>query len=421
MLTAGNLGHSWAAFLMGLPASASVDTNATYALSNPYFGWYVQDSWRATPKLTLNIGFRMEYEMGRKERYDRVIGSFDAAASLPITAAAQAAYAKAPVPELSASAFSVLGGSVYPGQSGASRRLQDGQFMFLPRIGAAYQINSRTVLRGGYGIYFDTLNALNQGPDQSGFSRSTGSPMTTDFGTTWLSGNPAGGISPLTDPFPVRADGTRFDTPVGTALGLMAKTGSGWTFLDTAVSRARQQRWRAEVQRQIGVNMMVSLGYAGTYANSVRVTRKLDALPSQYWATGSTRNDAIATNLNQNVTNPFFIGNFTALQTSSPAIYQGLASRSFFTSATIRKSQLLRAFPQMNGLSQSWTPDGEVKTHAFEAVFQRRFSAGFTLNASYVGMYERDRDFYYNEFDALPTWRRSNNGSAAPRLRHGYL
>ena len=73
-------------------------------------------------------------------------------------------------------------------------------------------------------------------------------------------------MSPLTDPFPIRSDGTRFDTPVGNALGLLAKTGKGWGFLDYDVPRARQQRWRLDIQRQIGSNMMVSVAYAGTYS-----------------------------------------------------------------------------------------------------------------------------------------------------------
>ena len=85
----------------------------------------------------------------------------------------------------------------------------------LPRIGAAYQLNAKTVIRSGFGIYYDTLNAQNAGPDQSGFSRATVSPITNTFGVNWLSGNPAAGVSPLADPFPVRADGTRFDAPAG--------------------------------------------------------------------------------------------------------------------------------------------------------------------------------------------------------------
>jgi len=108
-LTAGarNLGLSWAAFTMGLPANSNVATNATYAFNNPYLGWHGQDTWLVTPKLTLTLGLRMEYEFGMKERYNRYDVGFNPAAMLPITALAEAAYAQNPVPELSPSAFSV--------------------------------------------------------------------------------------------------------------------------------------------------------------------------------------------------------------------------------------------------------------------------------------------------------------------------
>jgi len=407
---AGSLGHSWAAFMMGLPTTSMVDTNATYALSNPYIGWYAQDNWRLSTKLTLNLGMRIEYEFGLKERYNRFIAGFDPSATLPISAPAQSAYARNPVPELAASSFSVVGGSLYTGPNGAGARFPAGQLMWLPRIGVAYQLTSRTVVRAGYGVYYDTLNAQNQSPDLSGFSRTTTNLTSNDFGQTFLSGDPRNGISPLTDPFPIRSDGTRFDTPVGSALGLLAKDGSGWTFIDPHFRRAREQRWRLDVQHQFGGNMMVSAAYAGMYASDLRISKKLDALPAQYWAMGNTRNDAIASNLNQNVPNPFYLANFSSLQTSDPVGYQALASRGFFTSPTIRKSQLLRPFPQMNGLTESG-PYGAVKAHSVEGVFQRRFAQGFTVNANFTGLYERDRDYYKNEFDALPSWEETNNGT----------
>ncbi len=407
---AATLGHSYAAYLMGLPASATIDTNASYAMRNPYTGWFGQDSWRVNSRLTLILGLRMEYEWGRTERYDRMIGWFDKSAKLPITDAAQAAYARNPIPELAAAQFSVVGGSVYPGVNGAMRSLQRGEFMLLPRLGAAYQLNQKTVVRGGYGIYFDTLNAQNNGPDQSGFSRATVSPITNDFGVTWLSGNPGAGSSPLTNPFPVRADGTRFDSPVGAGQGLLARTGSGWNYFADVVPRARQQRWRVDVQRQIGSNMIVSVGYAGSYSDQIRLQRRLDYLPAQFWNTTSVRNNALASNLNANVTNPFAVQNFASLQSSDPVLYQALASRGFFTSPTIQKNRLLRPFPQMNDVRDNSDTAGAVKTHSIEASFQRRFSGGFTLNANFTGLYERDRLYYYNEFDADPSYRQTNAG-----------
>jgi hypothetical protein len=190
----------------------------------------------------------------------------------------------------------------------------------------------------------------------------------------------------------------------------MAKTGTGWSFYDYSVPRPRQQRWRIDLQRQISTNMAFAVAYVGGYSDQIRVGRKLDLLPAQYWNTTQTRNDALATNLNQNVPNPFYIGNFSSLQNSDPVLYQALASRAYFTSTTIRKSSLLRPFPQMNGLTDSSATDGAVKTHSFEATFQRRFAKGFTLSAAYTGLYERDRLYYYNEFDADPSWRQTNAG-----------
>ena len=58
------------------------------------------------------------------------------------------------------------------------------------------------------------------------------------------------------------------------------------------------------------------------------------------------RNNTLASNMSQNVTNPFYIGNFASLQTSNPALYQQMSTLGFFTSATIQKNQLLRALPE---------------------------------------------------------------------------
>src|SRR5262249_947663 len=174
--------------------------------------------------------------------------------------------------------------------------------------------------------------------------------------------------------------------------------------------RTLQQVGALALQGQRSTNMSVQAAYVAGYSDQSRVARKLDFLPAQYWNTTTTRNDALATNLNQNVTNPFSLGNFAALQSSDPVLYQALASRAYFTSTTIRKSSLLRPFPAMNALTETSSTDGAVKTHSFEATLQRRFARGFTLNAGYTTLYERDRTFYYNEFDPSPSWRQSNAG-----------
>jgi hypothetical protein len=71
---------------------------------------------------------------------------------------------------------------------------------------------------------------------------------------------------------------------------------------------------------------------------------------------------------------------------------------------------LLRPFPHMNNLTAGASTDGKVKTHSIEASFQRRFAKGFTFHANYTALNERDKLYYYNEFDPLPSWRQSNAG-----------
>ncbi len=405
---AGTLAHSWAAFMMGLPDSAAVATNDSYATLNPYYAGYAQTNWRVTPRLSLNLGLRLEYEVGPTERYNRVIGYFDPEAKLPISEAAQSAYARNPVAERAAAQFTVRGGSIYPASGGQSRRLWQNELMWLPRVAVAYQLGSKTVLRGGYGLFYDTLNVLNIGPDQTGFSRATSTIITNDFGMTWLAGDPRNGVSPMSDPFPVRADGTRFDQPYRDGLGLMAVAGRSWSFSPFGVKHARQQRWRVGVQRQIRPNMVIDVAYTGTYSDRVGIAQNRSPLPQQYWATGQVRNDVVANNLNSNVTNPFRLASFAELRGTHPLVYQDMGTQSFFTSATIRKHQLLRAFPQMSGLTDSMAPLGEVRTDALEVSFERRFSKGFTLNAGYARMRDRAAEFFWNEFDAEPSWRESN-------------
>ena len=399
---AGTLGLTWAAFALGIPSGMSVDTNDTFALMSPYYGWYAQDTWRVTRNITLTLGLRAEYEKGPTERYNRAITSFDPTLALPISTAAQAAYARNPLTEVPASQFVVKGGNLYAGVNGAGRQLWRNELMWLPRLAATWQINSKTVVRGGYGIYFDTLNALNQGPDQYGYSRTTNTVLTNDFGQTWRAGDPQNGVSPLKDPFPVRADSTRFDTPFRNSLGLMARAGQGFTYTDYNRRHPRVQRWRVGVQRELTSNMMVEASYWGQWADRVGLNAREDALPESYFATGNVRNNTIANELNRQVPNPYFIGNFSSLQQSDPVLYQQISTLGSFQSATIAKNRLLRPLSQMNGLFNNATPTGLARTNAFEFNFQKRMSNGFNVNASYTRMLQSNKTILENEFNTSP-------------------
>ena len=137
-------------------------------------------------------------------------------------------------------------------------------------------------------------------------------------------------------------------------------------------------------------------------------------LPQQYWATGNVRVQSTDDDLNRNVPNPFNINNLTALQTSNPLLFNYLRTQGFFTSSTIRKNQYLRAFPHMNGLTglrpgvEFSDATGGNRYHDFELLFEKRYSRGLHTAVLYTYSFAESQDFYFNEFDAKPSYQPNN-------------
>jgi hypothetical protein len=430
-----NIGLQWAAFMLGAPTSASISTNDSLYLSNKFYSGYVQDDWKLSRKLTVNLGLRYELEGGFRERFNRGLTGFDLEAPLPIAAGAQAAYATLTVPATAlfqlppASQFVVKGGTLFLGKDGAPDTVNKSQPGWMPRLGFAYQLNDKTVLRGGWGMFFDTNNVLNDGLNQTGYSRGTGTTITNDNGLTFNNSNLtsaecraslANCRTLLADPFPVRADGTRFDVPLGNALGLMALQGRGITFLDRDWERARQHRFRLGLQRQLGGTMLVEVAYLGSRTDQIQVSRRLDALPEKYWASGLFRNNALANELNSTLRNPFNINNFAALATSNPVVYADMRTNGFFTNANIGKAQLLRPYPNMNGLTNGRDPGGEQVYNHLEVTVTKRLSHGYSFMASYIWSSNINRTTRLNEFDDFLVWTPSNN-SAPHNLNTNFI
>jgi hypothetical protein len=121
----------------------------------------------------------------------------------------------------------------------------------MPRVSGAYRLGTRTVLKAGYGMFYDTLNAANYTPLTTGYSATTTRVTSNDFGLTWALGNPARGILPQSDPFPLRADGTRYDPIVGDSLGVDSLLGNAVTIGNPDRKHPRVQRYRASVQREL--------------------------------------------------------------------------------------------------------------------------------------------------------------------------
>jgi hypothetical protein len=398
--TASNTGLEWAAFMMGYPTSISIDTNDSSYLVNPFTSFYVQDDLRLTSRFRVNLGLRVEIEGGATERYNRgLAGGFYYADKLPISDPVEAAYATSPIAQLSAANFKIRGGTRYLAQN-APGTLTSGTKNLLPRLGVVYQVTRKTVVRAGYGWFFDSNNVTNFDINQQGYSQATSPQISPDNGLTFT--------TTLKDPFPVRADGTRFTEPLQNALGPMALAGGSVSFIDNKWKAAFQQRWRVSIQRELSRNLVFEVGYTGSYSKS-NITRRMDPLPQQFWATGAARVSSVDTAMNATAPNPLRINNLSALRTSDAVLYNFLSNQSRFTGSTLTVQQLLRAFPQFSSVSNNYSPDGRVRYSALEMQLEKRFSRGFQFTFMYTFTDSQTRDWYANEFDGLPSWRPNAN------------
>ena len=134
---APTVGGELTSLLLGIP-NGSATRSGSFAQQDKYFGFYVQDDWKLTHKLTVNVGLRVEDDSPLTERFNRSATTFLGSVASPIAAQAIANYAKNPIPELAPANFKVNGGLAFAGVNGASRDLWNGNgLMFMPRIGMA--------------------------------------------------------------------------------------------------------------------------------------------------------------------------------------------------------------------------------------------------------------------------------------------
>lgn len=411
-----NTGLEWAAFMMGMPSGITIDTNDTSFFSTPYKALYLHDDIRVNRKLHLGLGLRWEHGGGTRERFNRGIGGgFDFNQQYPFSAGAAALYAANPIPELPVSAFSTLGGVNYLGQP--SETWTKGAHTFMPRLSMVYQLTPKTVIRTGWGKWYDIFNVNNDRPGQDGYNQATNTVLTNDNGLTFCCGvGPAANLmasnTPLSNPFP-----NGFQEPFGNELGGLIRAGRGFTIREENFVPAVQQRWRFGIQQELTQSMVVEVAYNGSFSR-FQMQPRLNALPAQYWSTGNVRNQANDDYLNAQLpNNPFNVRNIPGLQDAvSPTAWNYMLTQGFFTSQTIRRHSLLRPYPQMGGDFNGIPNGGDFNDYRGMNIYndltlqlERRYAKGFTTSVMYSKQWSSESDFYQNQFDTAPTLRPNND------------
>jgi hypothetical protein len=358
----GSLGQSFAAFLLGLPSATNslVARLADYAEQSTSWGYFVQDDWKVNSRLTLNMGLRYELETPLTERYNRSVSGFDEFYTQPFQSAAQAAFAASQgsaataTPEVTQ--FKVPGGLLFPSQD--ERDLyKTPKHNFAPRLGIAFRLNDKTVVRAGYGIFYGFLGQRRGDVIQSGFSQNTPLIPTQNSGLTF--------IGTLSNPYP-----NGIQEPVGAAAGPQTFLGQSVTFFNQTPLSPLMQRFQFGFQRELPGGYFVEVAYVGNRGSRIEINRNLNVTPQRYLSTSLTRDQTRLNYLTANVPNP--------LRGLLPASAGGT-----FTGTNIARERLMRPFPAFDQVNTT-TNDGYSRYDGLQVRLERRFTKGYTVGASYT-------------------------------------
>jgi hypothetical protein len=379
-------GQDFAQFLLGLPSSGSFDLNTQSTVHSRYLAFFINDDWRVKNSLTLNLGLRWEHDFPETERYNRSINGFDPTAVNPISAAAAAAYAASPVPQVPASQFKALGGLTFP-TPGDPAAYHSNSAIFSPRVGFAWTpgaLGNKTVLRGGIGILMDPIQLPT--PNQPGFSQQTNfSPGTLlpPYGAT------------LSDPFP-----NGFVQPAGSSKGFGTFLGQNITFYDPQVRNPYTIRWEFSVQHQLPAQMVLEVAYIGSHTLHQPITTSLNYIPRQFLSTSLVRDNAVNNLLTGLVANPL----------------KGLLPNGgSLNSATVALQQLTLAYPEFplnsgsNGVFMQGNPAGSSYFQSANVRLQKPFTHGLVLINNFIWNKLIDRLAYLNPSDPAPEKRLSSD------------
>jgi hypothetical protein len=405
-------GFSYASYMVGAVESSgdTLQTVAEYGGRYRPLAPYFQDDYKITRKLTLNLGMRWDYVPTFHEVLDRW-GFLDPNVTNTITGNA--------------------GMFMYAGNTGGAaisigKRTPVNTYWknFGPRLGFAYSLNDKTVIRGGYGVLYSHAGGTGGAGGAATGTSNTGftTPVTlTAAGTGatagpsfYLNNNPAFSQQNTTFGGPTYV----LPTPTGpTAAAQSANVGfyvnSAGTFVTAGAApgypdpylsdRAPEfDFWNFGVQRELTKNMTVMVNYAGSQSHFIAGAATMRGLqsgginPAYSLALGQGGSIAAPQYGHGLLTQPATIANLQLAQTYMPGCcalpYPGFATAAASSkgAATTTIAQALKWMPQYTSTADTWGNIANANYNALQITLTQRFSHGLTFTVNYTYSKELD-------------------------------
>lgn len=397
--TTDTTGFSVASLLLGLPSGGDISEDEKSVSTSQYWAFYGQDDWKVSPKLTLNLGLRYDFDTPHEEQNNQLT-YWDPNAPSPLQGAGIAGNLASG--ESCPACSNLLGAMTIVGTSGAKygrRQVPFPKADFGPRAGLAYNPTPKIVIRAGAGIVFQPSAFQAAGttgsPGNEGFSTQTNfNPSFTNQDNlpvaTLYSPDPALAVSAQT-PFPSYATPQGHQASCLASAACVAGIDVGNQLQNSFFDSDRTPysiQWNGNVQFAMPFDIKLELGYLankGVFLIDGDPGKPYDQLPlstlAQYGCTPGAPSSQ-CTLLNQ-VTNPFngVIG---------PGTVYTVASSSLTSSPTIEQAALLKHWPQYSSVSSFRKPGAASMYNAFTLRADKQFSHGLTFTLAFTDGREYD-------------------------------
>ena len=332
----GNQGNGLATMLLGWTTGSNYHIEPKAFSRSAYWGFYLQDDWKVSRKLTVNLGVRYDFDVPRWEAQDRY-SYWDLNAQSSVRAPG----------------YDTRGVIKFVDKDNRSPFNAD-MNNWQPRVGFAYAANTKTAIRAGYGLFYTLSRATVFGRPGTGF--------TIDSPAIWTLDSNATLNSSLNNPFP---NGVLL--PPGRSQGDNTFLGFGTgTIVRDNNRNPEYHSWNLSIQRELPMRSVLEVNYTGSRGTHLFMPiTTLSPLHPNDWSRGRTA-------LNGLVTNPFF-GQITD-------------SRSVYSQPTVQLNRLLRPMPHFAGTNAGTAEParGDSNYHALQIKWEKRYSSGLTFLGHYT-------------------------------------